>query len=71
MLPVNHFRWHAAQALVGAATGDAETAISHAERALEAAGRDHSGLRYRPSVGLVPSQYDDVIRNLEALCAAQ
>jgi tetratricopeptide (TPR) repeat protein len=67
--PVDHFRWHAARALIAAAAGDVGVASSHAERALEAASRDHSGFRYHPAVGLVTSQHDDVIRRLEALCA--
>ena len=68
--PVERFCWHAAYALIASATGEAETASSHAERALETASRDHSGFRYHPSVGLVTSQYDDVVRQLEAICAA-
>ena len=70
MFPVDDFRWLAAHALIESAAGDAETARSHAERALEAASRDHSGFRYHPSVGLVTAQYDDVIRKLEVVCDA-
>ncbi len=70
MFPVDHFRWHAAHALIGAATGEAEAVRSHAERALEAASRDDSGFRYHPSVGLVTPHHEAVVRKLEALCAA-
>lgn len=69
MFPVDHFRWHAAHALMAAAAGEANTARTHAERALEAASRDHSGLRYRPSVGLVTSQYDEVVQKLRRYAA--
>lgn len=67
MFPVDHFRWHAASALIAADTQQLETAQMHAERALEMAAREHSGFRYHPSVGLVTEQYDRVIRVLDAL----
>jgi tetratricopeptide (TPR) repeat protein len=70
MFPVDHFRWHTAHALITAATGGEAGAVrTHAERALEAASRDHSGFRYHPSVGLVTPQYESVVKKLEALCA--
>jgi len=68
--PVDHFRWHAARALIAGATHEAEVADAHAKRALEAAAREQSGLRYHPTVGLVSAQYDEVIMKLEALCDA-
>jgi tetratricopeptide (TPR) repeat protein len=70
IFPVDHFRWHAAHALIAAATGEANSVRNHAKRALEAASRDHSGFRYHPSVGLVTPQYGAVIKKLESLCAA-
>jgi tetratricopeptide (TPR) repeat protein len=70
MFPADHFRWHAAHALIAATTGESDFARDHAERALEAASRDHSGFRYHPSVGLVTPQYVSVIEKLESLCAA-
>ncbi|MBK7898265.1 MAG: hypothetical protein IPJ99_02590 [Betaproteobacteria bacterium] len=70
MFPVDHFRWHAAQALIAGAAGESETASSHAKSALGAASHEHSGFRYHPSIGLVTSQYDEIIKKLEALCAA-
>jgi tetratricopeptide (TPR) repeat protein len=70
MFPVDHFRWHAAYALITCATGDTETASAHANFALEAASRDHSGFRYHPSVGLVTKNYDDITRKLGVLSAA-
>jgi tetratricopeptide (TPR) repeat protein len=70
MFPVDHFRWHSAHAMIGAAMGDVEAVRSHAERALEAARCHDSGFRYHPSVGLVTPQYEAVVGKLEALCAA-
>jgi len=68
MFPIDRFRWHTAHALIASATGKTDAARHHAERALEAASFEHSGLRYHASLGLVSSQYDEVIRKLEALC---
>jgi tetratricopeptide (TPR) repeat protein len=70
MFPVDHFRWHAAYALIASATGEPEPAREHAGRALEAANRDNSGFRHHRSVGLVTPEYVDVVKKLEALCAA-
>lgn len=70
MFPADHFRWHAAHALIAAATGNTEAAHNHAARALEAARRDDSGFRHHPSAGLVTSKYKSVVQKLEALCAA-
>jgi len=64
--PVEHFRWHAARALIAADTQEAGASKVHAENALAAACRG-SGLRYHPSVGLVTAEHDGVIKNLEAL----
>lgn len=66
MFPVDRFRWHAARALIAADSHEPNVASAHAERALDAARREHSGFRYHPSVGLVTKQYDWVIRKLEA-----
>lgn len=69
MFPVDHFRWHAALALISAAAGEAGFVRNHAARALEAASRDQCGFRYHPSVGLVASQYETVVKKLETLCS--
>jgi hypothetical protein len=68
--PVDHFRWHAACALIAADTHNAATAKAHAQSALEAAALDHSGFRYHPTVGLVTNQYDDLVQKLKNYCAA-
>jgi tetratricopeptide (TPR) repeat protein len=70
MFPVDHFRWHAAHALIAAATGETGSVRNHAERALEVASRDQSGFCYHPSVGLVTPQYEAVVKKLEKLCTA-
>jgi tetratricopeptide (TPR) repeat protein len=69
MFPVDRFRWHAARALIAADLKEPEIARRHAEHAIEAAGHEHSGFRYHPSVGLVTAEYDTVVRKLEAYCA--
>jgi tetratricopeptide (TPR) repeat protein len=66
MFPVDHFRWNASLALIAADSGRSENARAHAREAMEAAGRDDSGFRYHPSVGLVGDRYDEVIEKLES-----
>jgi len=70
MFPVDHFRWQAAHALIAAESREPGVAKVHAERALEAAAREHSGFRYHPGIGLVGEQYGSVISKLEAYSAA-
>jgi tetratricopeptide (TPR) repeat protein len=70
MFAVDHFRWHAATAFIAADSQQHSVARLHAERALEAASCEHSGLRYHPTVGLVSAQYGSVISKLEAYSAA-
>ena len=70
MFPVDHFRWHTARAMIAAAALDAKTAKAHSQLALEAGAREHSGFRSHPSVGLVTKQYDEIVKQLEALRAA-
>jgi tetratricopeptide (TPR) repeat protein len=65
MFPVDHFRWHAAQAMIAADGGNADSARAHGKMALEAAERGHSGFRYHPNVGLVRGEYDRLIKRLE------
>lgn len=70
MFPVDHFRWHAACALIAAETHDAVAAKAHAQRALEAAALDHSGFRYHSTIGLVTDQYDGLVQRLKKYAAA-
>jgi tetratricopeptide (TPR) repeat protein len=68
MFFVDHFRWHAALALIAGDIRDRHSAKRHAKDAFDAAAREHSGFRYHPTVGLVTAQYDDLIRKLEEYC---
>ena len=68
--PVEHFRWHAASALIAADQGEHSTAEAEAEHALDWARRRRSGFRYHASLGLVTEQYSGVIRELEAYATA-
>lgn len=68
--PVDRFRWHAAKALIAAATGEADGARDQAERALEAAGCDRSGFRHHPTMGLVTPEFAPVVERLKSLCTA-
>ena len=65
MFPVDHFRWHSAQALIAADLGDVVAARIHGRMALEAASREHSGFRYHPTVGLATDRYDSLLKKLE------
>jgi tetratricopeptide (TPR) repeat protein len=67
--PVDYFRWYAAHALILLAQGSTSRAREHAQLALDAAGKEHSGFRYHPSVGLVGSQYDDIRKQLSTAAA--
>ena len=66
--PVDHFRWHAAYALILSAQAQTSSAREHARLALAAAANDHSGFRYHPSVGLVGTKYEDIREKIS--CAA-
>jgi hypothetical protein len=66
MFPVDHFRWHAAYALIFSAQGRSSLAREHARRALDFAALDDSGFRYHPTVGLVGDQYEDIREQLSA-----
>lgn len=64
--PVEHFLWHSANALIVGNRGDTDLACIHAEQALQAAALKHSGFSRHKSIGLVTSEYDGVIKELEA-----
>ena len=67
--PVDYFRWYAAHALILLAQGSTSLARAHAQVALQAAAKEHSGFRYHPSLGLVGSQYDDIREQLSTAAA--
>ena len=66
--PVDHFRWHAAYALILSAQAQPASAQEHARLALAAAAKDHSGFRYHSSVGLVGTKYEDIRQQLIGRC---
>jgi tetratricopeptide (TPR) repeat protein len=65
--PVDHFRWHAAAALILVALGNLTEARQHAARALAAADEVTSGFRYHPKLGLVEDKYESVRAQLREL----
>lgn len=64
MFPIDHFRWHAAKALIAVAEGDGVHAKQHAKAAIEASERVHSGFRYHPDVGLVDDGHSGLLGRL-------
>jgi tetratricopeptide (TPR) repeat protein len=64
VFPVDHFRWHAAHALISLALGRSMEARQHAQTALEAASRESSGFRYHATVGLVDEHYGGLRQEL-------
>ena len=70
VFPVDHFRWHTANALICRACGRTVEAREHAIRALEAASNDNSGFRYHPTIGLVGSEYHDLREELVRMSRA-
>ncbi len=67
LLPVEEYRMAATCALLAAEDGRTADAREQARLALAAAAKEHSGLRYHPTLGLVEEQ-DKAVRNrLEGL----
>jgi tetratricopeptide (TPR) repeat protein len=64
IFPVEVFQWHAAYALIRAAQDDLQAAKEHSIKALEAAERTHSGLRYHSQLGLVGDGYEGIRNRL-------
>lgn len=71
MFPVDQFRWHAAHSLIARDTGVPEVAVFHAKHALDAAGLEHSELRFHSNVGLVGERYEHVVLRLRDCLATQ
>jgi hypothetical protein len=69
MFPVDHFKWHAARALI---LGSSNPAIAResAKKALEFAAKDDSGFRYHKKLGLVSEQHTEALRRLRQYCDA-
>jgi tetratricopeptide (TPR) repeat protein len=65
--PVQAFKWNAAYALIAGAR-ELPEAREFAKRALQAASKDHSGLRYHAKLGLVSQAHAEALRKLRAYC---
>ena len=65
--PVQHFKWHAARALILSAQGEPTHAKSEAERALAAAELSASGFFRHKSLGLVDNTYHELRERLRDL----
>lgn len=66
LFPVDHFRWHAAKAMIFYQSGDDEQAASHASQALNVAQIKKSGFRFHQNMGLVDKKYKAMIDELRS-----
>ena len=69
MFPVDHFKWHAARALM-LGSSDRAAARESARTALEFAAKDDSGFRYHKKLGLISDQHDEALSRLRLYCDA-
>ena len=69
MFPIDHFRWHAAKAIIEKERDNIKEASSHAEKALDAAKIKKSGFRFHQKLGLVGKEYTEVVNELRAIYA--
>ncbi|ASK68242.1 hypothetical protein CF168_04780 [Shewanella bicestrii] len=69
MFPVDHFRWHAAKAIISAESGNTEEAANHAGQAFDAAQIKKSGFRFHQNLGLVGKEYKGLVNELRAIHA--
>ena len=69
MFPVDHFRWHAAKAIISAENGNDEQAANHASHAFDAAQIKKSGFRFHQKLGLVGKEYKGVVNELRSIRA--
>jgi tetratricopeptide (TPR) repeat protein len=67
--PASVYLAEGARALIQHARGDHESASAHARRSLNAAGLKHSGLRYHPTVGVMPTKSDPTYAMLTSIAA--
>jgi tetratricopeptide (TPR) repeat protein len=68
--PIIVYRYAAIQAILADARGERIQARELAKTALAEAVKDHSGLRYHPTVGLVGSEYATFANRLRALAGS-
>lgn len=69
--PVQHFRYHAARALISAKSGRTADAAQDARAAIDAAATDRSGFAFHGKLGLVDRRHEDVQVRLRSLIAGQ
>jgi tetratricopeptide (TPR) repeat protein len=69
IFPVDHFRWHAAKAIISAESGNNEQAANHAGQAFDAAQIKKSGFRFHQNLGLVGKEYKGMVNELRAIYA--
>jgi hypothetical protein len=70
LFPATAFRFYGSRALIQSACRLTDLAASSARTALDAAGREVSGLRYHPKVGVVGSKYGDIRARLATIASA-
>jgi hypothetical protein len=68
--PVIEYRYFAIRALISDANGDTASARKYAETALAEAAKDHSGLRFHLTVGLVGTSGRWFEKQLKALAGS-
>ncbi|USH03828.1 tetratricopeptide repeat protein [Grimontia kaedaensis] len=69
MFPVDHFRWHAAKAIISSGSGNNDQAANHASQVFDAAQIKKSGCRFHQNLGLVGKEYKGVVNELRAIHA--
>lgn len=69
-LPVDHYRWHGAKALILSEQGKKAEAMQEAKLALDAALQTQSGFRYHPDLGLVDDTSGDFGKRLNLIVKA-
>ena len=64
MFPIDHFRWHAAKAIIEFSVGNKDIASTYAASALDAAQIKKSGFRFHQKLGLVGKEYRGTVKEL-------
>ena len=68
--PLNHFKFHAASALILSEQGEPAKAVIHAQQALSTAEANHSGFHNHPGLGLVGTSYTNLRTKLAKIASA-
>jgi len=67
LFPIDHFRWHAAKAIVEYNSGKNDIASAHASIALDAAKIKKSGFRFHQKLGLVGKEFHGIVKELQVI----